>query len=351
VKIKNLEQKGREALLDCLKGVPFLDYPRDVTRIYDKRPDLVLRLVNQVDKTPYLLVAEIKDSGQPRFIKEAVNQLKVYQNEMGGVSYGVILAPYISERSAQICKENAVGYVDLAGNCYLSFSSVFIQRAGNPNPYSQDRELQSIFYPKSERVLRALLNAGPKEWLTEELAKDSGVSLGQVSNVRKYLDNQDWLDKESKRLLLSKPFELLSAWTKNYSFRKNDVLEYYSLLSPPETEALLSRASQELGLRLGLTGFSGGSRYVSTVRYQRVIAYLEDGFESLANSADLKSVTSGANVMLLRPYDSGVFYQSRVIGGDSVVSPIQAYLDLNSYKGRGEEAAQAILDQVIREIW
>lgn len=351
MKIKNLEQKAQEALLACFQDIPFLEAPQEVTNLYDLGVDFALRVVNRREEIPYLLIVEIKNSGQPRYVNEAINQLKIYQNRLENNTYGVLLAPYISKRSARICKENNLGYVDLAGNCYLSFSSVFIQREGNPNPYTQERELKSLFYPKSERILRVLLTAGPKDWLTEELADESDTSLGQVSNVKKYLGNQGWLDNETKKLRLQQPFELLAAWAENYTFRKNEIQEYYSLKSPAETEVLLSNTCRELGLRCSLTGFSGGARYVSMVRYQRVMTYLEDGFDRIAGAIGLKPVTSGANVMLFKPYDSGVFYSSRLIDGAPVVSPIQAYLDLNSYRGRGEEAAQAILDKVIRELW
>jgi hypothetical protein len=351
MKIDNLEQKSRQALLDCLQEIPFLDLPQDVSGLEDAEVDAVFRVVNRREQTPYLLAVEVKNSGQPRFIQQAVNQLKLYQQEYKSITYGVLVAPYISARSAQVCKENGIGYVDLAGNCYLSFSSVFIEREGNPNPYSEDRELKSIFYPKSERILRVLLNAGPREWLTEELAEEAKVSLGQVSNVRKYLENQGWLDPASRRLLLSKPLEMLKVWARNYSFRKNDLFEYYALGTPVETEQRLTEASRELGLTLCFTGFSGGSRYASMVRYQRVMAYLEDGFDRLESAVELKPVPSGANVLLLKPYDRGVFYLSQPIDELPVVSPVQTYLDLSSYRGRGEEAAQAVLDQEIQKLW
>jgi hypothetical protein len=65
----------------------------------------------------------------------------------------------------------------------------------------------------------------------------------------------------------------------------------------------------------------------------------------------LKPVTSGANVTLLGPYDEGVFYGSQDREGTQVVSSVQVYLDLKNIRGRGEEAAQALLDQVISKIW
>jgi hypothetical protein len=53
-------------------------------------------------------------------------------------------------------------------------------------------------------------------------------------------------------------------------------------------------------------------------------------------------VTSGATVSLLVPYDEGVFYDSREVDGTQLVSPVQIYLDLQNYRNRGQEAAQAI---------
>ncbi len=65
----------------------------------------------------------------------------------------------------------------------------------------------------------------------------------------------------------------------------------------------------------------------------------------------MKQVRSGANVTILNPYDEGVLYGTRDIEGAPIVSPIQLYLDLSQMKGRGEEAASAILEGVIKPQW
>ena len=61
-----------------------------------------------------------------------------------------------------------------------------------------------------------------------------------------------------------------------------------------------------------------------------------------------KPMTSGGNVRIISPYDDGVYYGTRTIRGQSVASPIQCYLDLKDEKARGEEAAEAMLEQVIK---
>jgi hypothetical protein len=62
-------------------------------------------------------------------------------------------------------------------------------------------------------------------------------------------------------------------------------------------------------------------------------------------------VESGANVMLLGPYDEGIFYGTQMIEDIRIVSPLQIYLDLKGFKGRGEEAADVLLRDVIKPKW
>jgi hypothetical protein len=81
------------------------------------------------------------------------------------------------------------------------------------------------------------------------------------------------------------------------------------------------------------------------------MAYVDETDEDLASMLSLKKVTGGANVSLFTPYDEGVFYGAQKIGGLVVASPIQIYLDLHTYRGRGEEAAKEILERIIRPSW
>lgn len=87
------------------------------------------------------------------------------------------------------------------------------------------------------------------------------------------------------------------------------------------------------------------------VRYQQVMAYVGGEIQELVEPLMIKPVPSGANVLLLSPYDEGVFYRTQEVEGHKLVSPIQMYLDLLGYRGRGEEAAQALFEQIIQTIW
>jgi hypothetical protein len=52
-------------------------------------------------------------------------------------AYGIFIAPYISPDAGKICEDAGIGYLDLAGNCLLSFETIYIRQAGAPNPKVQ----------------------------------------------------------------------------------------------------------------------------------------------------------------------------------------------------------------------
>jgi hypothetical protein len=81
------------------------------------------------------------------------------------------------------------------------------------------------------------------------------------------------------------------------------------------------------------------------------MVYVAGDVEEIARMLSLKEVSSGANVTLITHYDEGVLYGSRLIEGVRVTAPVQTYLDLVGIKGRGEEAASALMEEVIRKSW
>jgi hypothetical protein len=298
----------------------------------------------------FRLLCEVKSSGQPRIARAASLQLLRYARPKSG-DYAVFIAPFVSPQAAQICTREGVGYLDLAGNCRLAFGRVYIQKDQYPNPFVHRRDLRSLYSPKAERVLRVLLANPKKSWKTQALADAAQVSLGQVANVKKLLGDREWIQTELAGFRLSDPGVLLTEWGANYRSSRNAVNDFYSLKDTAQAETEIAKTCDKLAVTYGFSGFSGAARLAPAVRYQRVTVYVADGLDALVEDLGLKPVSSGANVSLLAPYDAGVFYASRRIGAATIVSPIQVYLDLLTMKGRGEEAATAILEEVIKPTW
>ncbi len=288
-----------------------------------------------------LLLAEVKNNGQPRFARMAVYELKDALTKKQD-AYGVFIAPYVSAEAGKICEEAGIGYMDLAGNCLISFETVYIRQTNLPNPTIQKRDLRSLYSPKGERILRVLLNEPKRPWKLARLAQAAEVSLGQVSNVKKLLLDREWLRTSVDGISLANPAALLDEWAQTYDFRRNDVREYYAMAELSEIEAQLAATCQRLGLQYALTGFSSAARIAPMVRYQRASAYVKGDVNSLIETLGWKAVSSGANVNLLISYDDGVFFGAKDMDDITIAAPVQTYLDLQNIRGRGQEAAQVV---------
>lgn len=346
---QNLEREAENALKQCLDKVPFVqvgDIQKEPEG--DAQIDLTLKLTASGMKQ--VLGVEVKRNGQPKTAREAINSLLRWLSLNAG-AYGIFMAPYISSQTAEICRREGVGYCDFAGNCRLTFGGVYIEQSGNPNPLSEKRDLRSLYSPKAARILRVILNNPRKNWKMQDLAREAEVSLGQAANVKKLLDSRELIEKTEEGFTLREPFSLLSEWSRNYVYRKNRTRDFYSLKSIAEIEAKIAEVCERNKITYALTGFSGAARFTSAVRYQRVMAFVDAEEDQLLKLFEFKEVSSGANVTLLMPYDAGVYYGVTAKQGSRVVSPVQLYLDLIGFKGRGEEAANALLEEVIKPLW
>jgi len=343
---RTIERQAKLALETCLGKVPFLSFKTRLKRI--PKQDNFFAKVKTSSGSRDLLVA-VKNNGQPRIIRSAVLELARACRERNS-TYGLVVAPYISLKTAEICLEENVGYLDFAGNCRLSFEDIYIEQLGKPNPSVVRREQRSLFSEKAIRVLRVLLEQPQKKWLLVELAKEAKVSLGQAFNVKKLLLNKELIIVDDAGIALINPAQLLNEWANAQGPRKN-WCEYFTLKGSDEFEADLAKWCNNKNIPYALMGFSAALRYAPAVRSHRAMAYVDGDIDKTASTLGLKAVTSGANVVLAKPVDDGIFYGAQKIDEIKVVSPLQAYLDLISFRGRGEEAAQVILERKVRPTW
>jgi len=348
---KDIEKSAKAALLSCLSKVPFLK-AIDIQKKYREK-DAIADLTVKIELPGGIiirLIAEVKSSGQPRLAREAVNRMLRYKDKVADAYY-VFIAPYISQRAAEICRSEGVGYLDLSGNCLLSFDKVFIQKEGCPNLFKEKRDLKSLYAPKAGRLLRVLLCNPGKKWKIKELAVESRVSLGQASNVKRLLFDREFMSGERGGFSLKEPAALLREWAENYDYRKNEVQEFYSLKSVTDIENALAGYCNNRKIKYALTGFSGAARVKPEVRYKKAMAYVTDLEKDAFSALSLKRVKSGGNLLLFTPYDDGVFYNSSEMNDVQIVSDIQLYLDLKGFRGRGEEAAEALYERIVEKAW
>jgi len=294
------------------------------------------------------LIVEVLGNGEPRYVRQSISKIHEWLQRMDH-AYGLIVAPALFDKSAALCREAGISYLDFSGNCRLSFQNIYIERTGNSDLRPEKKLLKSLYYPKAERILRVLLANPGRSWKTEALAREAGVSIGMVFKVKQHLLKLEWVRDSRDGMQLIAWRELLEDWKRNYTYQKNHISQFYSLDNGIEQE--LAKVCSNRNLRYAMALFTGAARVAPYTRIKQLFAYVEKDVTLISSELDLKPVDSGANVTLLTPYDQGVFYGLQKIDGLMIASPVQLYLDLNSYKGRGEEAAQFLFDKILEPLW
>ena len=306
-------------------------------------PDMVMDA--EVRGIPIIILAEYKSQGEPRYLRQAADELRDYLPKFP-TAYPVIMAPYITESAGDMLTSKRVGYFDLAGNALIDCGPIFIRVAGKPRTNPVQRKLKSLFAPRSARILRVMLLNPKKRWLVRDLAKEANVSIGLVSKVKQKLGEFE-LAGDARDMFVAKPGQLLDEWARAYRYDDNKIERYYSLLDLGELEKRLARAAVSRGFKYALTMFSGAARIAPAVRYNFTSFYLSSALDDFAKDLEIKPVPTGANVWVFQPRDEGVYYGLQECDGISLVSNVQLYLDLINFQGRGEEQAAAIREQTL----
>ena len=360
--ISVLEARALAKLRELLKPVPFVSLgvqsKEPAYAAGNWRPDLSIDL--HVDGDAWALICEVKADGQPRYVRNATLQLRDYVQRFASAdahvrAYPVLVAPFISPASAEICKEAGVGFADLAGNCHLAFGRVYIEKSTAENPFRKRRVQRSFFAAKSARVLRLLLAEPHRVWRVAQLAEHAQVSLGQVSNLRQRLLDEEWAVIEKGGLRLSKPRELLAAWRQAYRLDPTRSESCYTLLHGEDFDKALRAALAEAGrgLHAVLASYSAGRWMAPFARVASLYLYADEQGEAvLRKHLKLEPPGKGANVSLMQPKDEGVFLD-RVEAAKGIwcTSPIQTYLDLAVSGERGAEAAEHLFNERIAPRW
>lgn len=344
-------------LIGVLQNVPLLNdikVRKDFDHAYDIAISAVLEGVGEV-----WIACEVKSNGEPQHVRRAMAQLEKWKYEQKERSsakqmYCMVAAPYISNASAKLCEEMGVGYIDLSGNCLLRWQGIYIHIEGKPNVFKESRGGKAIFERsavKSSLVLRVLLQNHQKSWRVQELADASVASLGQISKIKKFMEEREYIRKGESGFFMQKLRDFILEWGKVYNSKPNSVSEYYSLDSIPQLEQRLADMKEKTGIKYALTAHAAAVRYSPMVRYNKVHVYIAScDVNTATDFLKCKKVSSGSNLSIIEPYDPCVLFDKREVEGVSVVSPVQVCLDLLGLRGRGEEAALAILDKEFGEL-
>ncbi len=341
--VKDAEARAGAALRGLLENIPILQVEgiEAETISSDWEPDLIARLL--MGGRPHLLICEYKSNGQPRYARSALLKLRNYVAHRAPQATPVFIAPYISPAVRQLCEEKGVGYLDLEGNARIAFGGVFIERIVVGKPAAEQRELKSLFRPKSAQVLRAMLREPCRAWRVTELSEITGVSLGHVSNVRTGLIDREWARASNDGLVLSEPDALLDAWQYSYTAPPGERLRFYTPLHGSALEDAARSALRADGGpgRAAFASFSAAQWLSPYARTGTHYFFADDeGLRKLQAALKLTPVSKGQNVVVTVLKDLGLLADTvEPAPGAVCTSPVQTYLDLSIAGERGAEAA------------
>ncbi|MGD9788361.1 MAG: type IV toxin-antitoxin system AbiEi family antitoxin [Sulfuricellaceae bacterium] len=147
----------------------------------------------------------------------------------------LLVAPYITEATAEKCRELHLPFIDEAGNAYLEAPGLFVYVTGKRRPI-QTRTAPAFraLTPAGLRIVFALLNfpylaAAPYR----EIAKVARVALGTVGDALADLEDRGYLapEKPGPRRLLA-PERLQDEWVTHYPIKLRPKLNARRFTAP-----------------------------------------------------------------------------------------------------------------------
>ncbi len=347
--IPDLKQELHECLIALLRVFPALEVTEDQWTVGDvgSSADPEFKhslLVGVKGGKPWQLLMMVKAQAAPREVRAVGWSLKKSMHsgaQDGARTYALLAAPYISPQSARICEEEGIGFLDLAGNCHLSFGGVHIHVEGKPNRHKDERGLKTLHAPKATRLLRILLQGPLTAHKVQNLADKAGVSLGLVSKVRKRLLDEILAEDTPEGIRITKPDTVLDAWAAADRWEDRTTVREYSLLlnDPAEIAAKVHELLD--GQRHAFTQWFGAflrRPYTLPVLTTVYVTWLPDE-DKLRDALLARRVDSGGRLRIVLPKDKGVLDHLQTVQGLPLVSDVQLYLDLLRAGLRGDEAA------------
>lgn len=304
----------------------------------------------------YRLIIECKSSGQPRHVRDAMSQLGSGILRAAGLTRGLVVAPFISPASRAILSEAHIAWLDLAGNVRIVFPRFHLEiDKADRDPFATRREQRSLFFPKSARLLKLLLHKPQLSWKVVDLAVQAGVSVGQVSNVRRALIEREWAHAEAgEGFRLAQPEALLDAWRDHGAQAPLVALRGHTLKHGRVLEAAIEAAFDDAGIQdahLLLASHSVARRAAPYARVAGEFFYADsNGITLLEHYLEIAPTDKGENVTIFKPGDDGLWQETMELVPPPLqgTGPIQTYLDLLSTGERGREAAEHWRTQKIK---
>jgi hypothetical protein len=281
-------------------------------------------------------------------LRDAIAQIQHIRGG-GNEPLWVLASDFLSPAMQYKLRDARVPFIDLAGNAWIVWRGVHIDRRGFPNPRAETRLPRGPFSDKASLVIRALFDSETGRGI-RDLAGELGLEPSYVSKVVRELDRRGYVVRQVAGIVLRHPAELLSDWLHAYRGRE-PVMRRTFFVPVTSGEALLDAARHAEfapGPDYALTMQSGASLITRYAEFDTLEIYVRHKplADRIAKQLESRPAARGANLLIMVPYYRvSAFHGERRVQGLSVVSDLQLYLDLYDFPKRGREQAERIYER------
>lgn len=193
-----------------------------------------------------------------------------------------------------------------------------------------------------QNIIRVILNKNNIK--LRDLSKEANVPLGVTVKNTKALEKIRYIEKRGNIKVINAN-KLLKAWSYTTSIRELDKIEFSAAERPQFIIKKISSILLKNKIKHAFTLFSATeilSPYVTPAETHLYI--FETDKEKIKKVFEKESILPAqkGNIICLLA-DENYFYNIQNIHGFNIISTPQLYVDLFSYGGRGEDAAENLL--------
>lgn len=303
--------------------------------------DLLIEVTSPAGETA-LLAVEIKARVEPRRVPELARRIREMTNEGMPDAVPVLGAAYLSPRARELLRGLDVGYIDTTGNVRITASSpgLFISDGGDDrDPWPRRDVLQSLRGRGAACAVRAIVDVAPP-FGVRELAEVTGIPAPTLSRVVRLLEREGVVTRQSRGRVEAVDWQgVIRRWAEDYDQAGSNTAT--ALLEPRGLAAITQK------LRAATIGYAAtgafAAQYFDPVAPARAAAlYVSDAVAAM-KSLGLRETDSGANVVLLEPFDPVVFERTVERDGLRCVAPSQLAVDLLTGPGREPSQGEQML--------
>lgn len=255
----------------------------------------------------------------------------------------LVVAPWLSTRSRELLERQGYSYIDLTGNVLLKANhpAIYLRLEGsNRDPYPSKRSPVRLQGPKARRLVRLLADNAPPYRLTD-LADNSGLNRGYISNLLQAMDDQALIERDRRGTVRHVDWRaLLLSVADRYDLFRNNEAELF--VAPEGANEMFRRLTEESAPDVVVTGSFASVDLAPVAAPTQLVLYTSDATE-VRRFGRLLPTDRNADVVLLRPEDPSQVQRPRLVDGRAHVALSQLVLDCLGGNGRLPEEGLAVL--------